>query len=118
MTLSPSRQLGFDGFCPPPKPQPGPQPRAETGHLPETMAEALPFFREAAGAPPRRHAGGEVAAAMALPRGGGTPGPALNDGEHGYLADDDAPGRVLERERPPRRGPCRCGGRRAVSSSR
>jgi hypothetical protein len=67
------------------------------GHLPGTMAEALPYFRDLLA---RHHAAmlaADAERAMALRREAHDCALRLNDGAPGILADEDAPGRVVER---------------------
>lgn len=70
----------------------------ETAHLPGTMEEALPFFR---GLLERHHAAmlaGDADTVMTLRREARSLALCLNGGERGILADENAPGCVLERE--------------------
>lgn len=70
----------------------------ETGHLPGTMEEALPFYRLLL----RQHHAAMLAAnvdeAMRLREDADKLALRLNGGEPGILAGPDAPGHVLERE--------------------
>lgn len=70
----------------------------ETGHLPDTMEEALPFYRDLI----RQHHCAMLAAdvdeAMDLREEARKLALRLNAGEPGIIAGDDAPGCVLERE--------------------
>lgn len=70
----------------------------ETGHLPSTMAEALPFYRCLI---ERHHAAmlaADVAEAMRLREEAHKLAYRLNGGNPGILADADAPGCALERK--------------------
>ncbi len=70
----------------------------ETGHLPSTMTEALPFYR---GLIENHHAAmlaTDEAEAMRLKMEAHKLAVRLNGGAPGILADENAPGSVLERE--------------------
>jgi hypothetical protein len=70
----------------------------ETGHLPGTMADALPFYRRMID---RHHAAmlaADIDTAMSIREDAHQLAVKLNGGDGGILADDDAPGCVLERE--------------------
>lgn len=70
----------------------------ETGHLPDTMHEALPFFRELLARHHERMMAADVDAVMALREDAHKLALRLNRGEPGIIAGPDAPGCVLERE--------------------
>ena len=76
----------------------------ETGHLPSTMAEALPFYRDLLIAHDAAMFGGDIEEAMRLREEADKLALRLNGGNPGILADDDAPGCVLERETAARPG--------------
>jgi hypothetical protein len=76
----------------------------ETGHLPSTMAEALPFYRDLLVAHDAAMFGGDIEEAMRLRDEADKLALRLNGGNPGILADDDAPGCVLERETAARPG--------------
>lgn len=70
----------------------------DTAHLPGTMAEGLPFFRQLID---RHHAAmiaADVDEAMSLREEAARLARKLNDGEPGFLAGEDAPGRALARQ--------------------
>jgi hypothetical protein len=74
------------------------QVERETGHLPSTISEALPFYR---GLIERHHAAmlaADEAEAMRLKEEAHMLAKRLNGGAPGILADENAPGCVLERE--------------------
>ncbi|WP_315767574.1 MULTISPECIES: hypothetical protein [unclassified Bradyrhizobium] len=76
----------------------------ETAHLPATMDEAVPFFR---GLIDRHHAAmlaADASSAMAIRSEAEQLATKLNGFEPGYLADDDAPGCVLDRKTRARKG--------------
>ncbi len=70
----------------------------ETGHLPDTMDEALPFYRALL----RRHHAAMLAAntdeVIHLKEEARKLALRLNNGEPGILASENSPGRVLSRE--------------------
>jgi hypothetical protein len=69
-----------------------------TAHLPATMAEAVPFYRQMI---ERHHAAmlaGEIGEAMSIREEAHSLAAKLNGGMTGIIADDSAPGCVLERE--------------------
>lgn len=70
----------------------------ESAHLPGTMEEALPFYRALI---ERHHAAmlaGDAAAVLGFHREAHRLAEKLNGYEPGIIADDDAPGCVLDRE--------------------
>ena len=69
----------------------------ETGHLPGTMDEALPFFRELLSRHHDRMMAADVEAVMALREEAHRLALRLNGGEPGILAGPDAPGCALAR---------------------
>ena len=69
----------------------------ETGHLPGTMEEALPFFRELLSRHHERMMAADVEAVMALRGEAHRLALRLNGGEPGILAGPDAPGCALAR---------------------
>lgn len=86
-------------------------------YLPSDLETAVPFFRDLI---ERHHAAilaGHLDEAQLLNDEAHELAVKLNGGEPGILADDDAPGYVLERPQRPW-APCRCGGKRATSSYR
>lgn len=70
----------------------------ETGHLPGTMHEALPFFRELLARHHERMMAANVDAVMKLREEAHLLALRLNRGEPGIIAGPDAPGRMLERQ--------------------
>jgi hypothetical protein len=94
-----TQQLGFDSFL-------TTADRAnadriferETSHLPATMDDALPYYREMIAAHHAAMVGGDIEEAMRLREEAHNLATRLNDGQPGILAGDDAPGCVLERE--------------------
>lgn len=69
-----------------------------TGHLPSTMGEALPFYRTLID---RHHAamlGADESEALRMREEARKLALRLNGGDTAILADENAPGRVLERE--------------------
>lgn len=74
------------------------QVERESAHLPGTMEEALPFYRALI---ERHHAAmlaGDAAAVLEFHREAHRLAEKLNGYEPGIIADDDAPGCVLDRE--------------------
>ncbi|MCB9959714.1 MAG: hypothetical protein H6843_14045 [Rhodospirillaceae bacterium] len=70
----------------------------ETAHLPDTLEEAVPFFR---GLIERHHAAmmaADVDETMRLRNEADLLAQRVNGGDRAILADENAPGRVLERE--------------------
>jgi hypothetical protein len=94
-----NRQLGFDALLADAEADNRARKLArETACLPSTMVEALPFFH---GLLERHHAAmlaGDTGAAMTLRKEASNLALRLNGGKPGILADEDSPGRVLERE--------------------
>lgn len=70
----------------------------ETGHLPGTMDEALPFFRELLSRHHERMMAADVEAVMALREEAHRLAFRLNGGDPGILAGPDAPGCALARQ--------------------
>jgi len=100
MTISPPPdQLGFDALLAEAETVNRQHEIArETAHLPGTMAEALPFYRDLLD---RHHAAmmaADVETALALREEARTLAVKLNGGRNGILAGDDAPGCLLARE--------------------
>lgn len=99
MTHLPSAQLGFEALLKNADAENRAREFArETGHLPGTMEEAVPFYRLLI----RQHHAAMLAAnvdeTMRLRREADLLATRLNNGEPGILADDDAPGCVLARQ--------------------
>jgi hypothetical protein len=95
----PATQLGFDALLTSAdQANRKRQVEREAGHLPSAMAEALPFYR---GLIESHHAAmlaADAAEAMRLKDEAHRLAKRLNGGEPGILADENAPGSVLERE--------------------
>ncbi len=98
MSAPSTKQLGFDALLS----SADTENRArrferETAHLPSTMAEAIPLYRILL----RQHHAAMLAAdideALRLREEASQLAVKLNDGEPGILADENAPGRVLQR---------------------
>lgn len=70
----------------------------ETGHLPGTMEEAIPFYRLLIRQHHAAMLASDVEAAMRLRKEADLLALRLNNGEPGILAGEDAPGSVLSRE--------------------
>lgn len=99
MTASPPPQLGFAGLLE----EAAESNRKhrlerETFHLPETMAEGLPYYRDLI----EQHHGAMLAAdvetVIAIREEARRLARKLNGGDGGYLADEASPGNVLTRE--------------------
>jgi len=97
--MNSSSQLGFDALlASADQANRKRQVERETGHLPSTIAEALPFYR---GLIESHHAAmlaADEAEAMRLKEEAYRLAKRLNGGERGVLADENAPGCVLERK--------------------
>jgi hypothetical protein len=92
-------QLGFDGLLAAAAEQN--QKRRferETGHLPATMEEAIPFYRLLLRQNHAAMLAADVETAMHLRGEARKLALRLNGGEPGIIADDDSPGNVLARE--------------------
>src|ERR1035441_9244172 len=74
------------------------QVERETGHLPSTIAEALPFYRGLIESHHTAMLAADGAEAMRLKEEAYRLAKLLNGGERGVLADENSPGCVLERE--------------------
>jgi hypothetical protein len=99
MSASPPPQLGFDGLLAEADDANRKHRFArDTFHLPETMAEGLPYYRDLI----EQHHGAMVAAdvetVIAIREEARRLARKLNGGSGGYLAGDDSPGNVLTRE--------------------
>lgn len=70
----------------------------ETGHLPGTMDEAIPFFRILLGHHHAAMLAGDADEVFRLRKEAERLALRLNDGDPGILAGPDAPGKVLERQ--------------------
>lgn len=68
----------------------------EFGHLPSTMDEALPFYRDLIDRHHARMLAGDLDTIMRLRDEAHDMARKLNNGEHGILAGQDAPGCLLE----------------------
>lgn len=94
-----SHQLGFDALlASADKANHLRQIEQQTGHLPSTMEEALPFYRSLID---RHHAAmlaADESETLRLRKEARKLALRLNGGDTAILADENAPGRVLERE--------------------
>lgn len=70
----------------------------ETAHLPDTFAEAIPFYRDLIEQNHAAMLAADVDETMRLHEEAHKLALRLNSGEPGIIANDDAPGCVLERE--------------------
>lgn len=105
MSPAPHQQLGFHGLLTEAAETNRRQRFArQTFHLPETMAEGLPYYRDLI---ERHHAAmiaADVETVTAIREEAASLALKLNGGNGGYLAHDDSPGRVLTRETAARDG--------------
>lgn len=99
MTDHHAPQLGFDAFLADAETENRARKfERETAHLPDTFAEAIPFYRDLI---EQNHAAmfaAEMEESMRLHEEAHKLALRLNGGEPGIIANEDAPGCVLERE--------------------
>ena len=97
--MNSSSQLGFDALlASADQANRKRQVERETGHLPSTIAEALPFYRGLIESHHTAMLAADGAEAMRLKEEAYRLAKRLNGGERGVLADENSPGCVLERE--------------------